>query len=89
MSYSYKVKLQPGADIHHAEVEESSGVEDLETQEVLNTAHKAVVQHILDAGIVGDSSKSYLITVSGHTNPGHEPRAGWSNDTVTITVAQV
>lgn len=29
-----------------------------------------------------------LVQLSGHSNPGHAPVSGWSNDTVSINVSQ-
>lgn len=31
---------------------------------------------------------AFYVTVAGHCNPGNEPRSGWSNDCVNISVTQ-
>jgi hypothetical protein len=43
---------------------------------------------ILMSGIVGKDDKTYTVTISGHSNPDHEPLAGWSNDFISIHVVQ-
>ena len=46
-------------------------------------------QAIIDSGAAGDGlARLFVVTMSGHANPGHEQRAGWANDTVTVTVRQ-
>jgi hypothetical protein len=42
---------------------------------------------LIDTGVVGEN-KNYVINVSGHANPDHEPAEGFANDTVTIQVYQ-
>jgi hypothetical protein len=49
----------------------------------------ASVFGILLSGVVGDSSKTFKVTVSGHGNPGHEPQSGWANDSMVISIYQV
>lgn len=44
---------------------------------------------LLVSNVVGGPDKEYRITISGHGNPDHEPTAGWANDCVTISVAQI
>lgn len=43
---------------------------------------------VLINGAVGSPNKTYMLTLSGHGNPNHEPVNGWSNDFVSITVTQ-
>lgn len=38
------------------------------------------------ASAVGRPGDKVMVTTSGHTNPGHGPRAGWANETITVTV---
>ena len=33
--------------------------------------------------------KTFTVELSGHSNPDHEPREGWENDTITIRITQV
>ena len=48
----------------------------------------AAVQSIIDSGAVG-KNKRFVVNMSGHANPGHEPREGWANDCVTFSLSQV
>jgi hypothetical protein len=38
--------------------------------------------------VQGANDKDFSITLAGHSNPNHEPKAGWANDTITVTVTQ-
>jgi hypothetical protein len=49
---------------------------------------KDVAYMIVGAGAVGGSEKKFVVTLSGHSNPGHEPRAGWATDMITVSVQQ-
>ena len=42
---------------------------------------------ILQSGALG--AGPYLVQLSGHANPGHEQRPGWSQDSIRINVEQV
>jgi hypothetical protein len=35
--------------------------------------------------VVGDGNVN--VTLSGHANPGHQPRQGWANDLVTVSIS--
>jgi hypothetical protein len=43
---------------------------------------------VLLGGLGGDDEIPEEVTVSlyGHANPGHQPRPGWANETITVTV---
>jgi len=41
---------------------------------------------ILASGAVGTSAA--VVTMSGHANPGHVKRDGWSNDSIVVSIAQ-
>jgi len=43
---------------------------------------------ILASAAVGGQGKKFVVTMSGHSNPGHEPRPGWANDVITVSVTQ-
>lgn len=43
-----------------------------------------VAKAIVDSGVVGSAVVN--VTISGHANPDHKPRQGWSNDALTIGV---
>jgi hypothetical protein len=51
-------------------------------------AAKEAAKAVIASGAVGDASKGFNIGLSGHGNEDHEPRAGWSNDVITINVSQ-
>lgn len=38
------------------------------------------------SGAIGKPLK-FTVSLSGHANPGHKPQEGWSNDTLTISLA--
>jgi hypothetical protein len=44
---------------------------------------------IIASGVVGDAEKSFTVSMSGHSNEGHEPADGWANDCMTVNVVQV
>ncbi len=46
------------------------------------------VEAIIALGSVGTAGKRFHVSMSGHANPDHEPRAGWANDAVTIQISQ-
>lgn len=61
---------------------------DEEVVEQVNAA-RAAAKGLVASGAVGDSEKAFTVTLSGHSNEGHEPADGWANDCVTVTIAQV
>lgn len=71
-------KARMGAD------PEGSGWADDQVAEAIEVAARLV-----GGGSVGHSGKLFLVSCNGHANPSHEPRAGWVDDTVTVTVTQV
>jgi hypothetical protein len=62
--------------------------QDFEDQ--LAAAKKAAVA-IFKSGCCGDpqGERDFIVSMNGHSNPGHAPRPGFSSDTVTVTVTQV
>lgn len=48
-----------------------------------------VAMRILSSGVVGSTDKTFKVNLSGHGNPNHEPKTGWANDQMTISVTQV
>lgn len=45
---------------------------------------------VLVSGVVGDPrTHAYVVRMSGHGNPDHEPAEGWANDFVSIVISQV
>lgn len=52
-------------------------------------AARAAAKGLVASGAVGDGEKAFSVTLSGHSNEGHEPADGWANDCVTVNVVQV
>ena len=52
---------------------------DEQFEAALDMARIALLRGIVGEGLVN-------VSLSGHANPGHKPRRGWSNDTVTVNV---
>ncbi len=61
----------------HAEVYQAM---DEQFEAALNAARVLLVRGTVGGGNVN-------VTLSGHANPGHKPRQGWANDTVTVSVS--
>jgi hypothetical protein len=52
-------------------------------------AAKYAAKQLVESGAVGSGGKRvFNVFLAGHANPGHEPRDGWSNDTVTVSISQ-
>ena len=56
-------------------------------EQALAAAKKAAVD-LIRSGAVGHPGRTFIVSLSGHANPDHAPTVGWSNDFVTINVAQ-
>jgi hypothetical protein len=41
------------------------------------------------AAVVGRPSDAVIVTLNGHANPDHGPRAGWANETITVSVSAI
>lgn len=52
-------------------------------QYALNVALEMIV-----SGVLGDKTKTYKITTTGHANENNEPKSGWANDHVSIQIYQ-
>lgn len=44
---------------------------------------------LINRNVLGDQGKTFRVGLNGHGNPGHAPAAGWTNDSITITVSQL
>lgn len=53
------------------------------------SALKEAVTDIILSGAVGDVGETYVVSVGGHANPGHEKTPGWSNDSISINIYQM
>jgi hypothetical protein len=47
-------------------------------------AAQIAARALLQGKVVGEGNIN--VSLSGHANPGHKPRQGWSNDMVTVSV---
>lgn len=94
MSWSFIVKVGVGESVGEAV---SQGIDAMvatyvggiepEAREAAEIAGK-IAAEIVSGGLVGSPERAFNISCSGHTNPGHAPRAGYSNDFVSISVYQ-
>lgn len=58
------------------------------SMEVTKAAKQAVVG-LIESGIVGDKGKEdFVIEISGHENEGHKKAAGYTNDTIRVSITQ-
>jgi hypothetical protein len=79
-------------------VRRNSSLDDLNKNEVIGDLSeegleqvrqaKVMANSIIVSGAVGNGDKVYYVNLSGHANPNHEPKEGWANDMITVSVAQ-
>lgn len=89
MSWSVGLREPVAADEFDAAVDALEPPHELtpEGREQLRAAREAA-KAIVRGGAVGDDSKHFFATFSGHANPSHETAAGFANDMVAVSVAQ-
>jgi hypothetical protein len=59
-----------------------------EVEEQVNLATQAA-QKLVRSGAFGNpEERDFIVSLSGHANPGHAPAPGYANDCVTINVTQ-
>lgn len=51
-------------------------------------AATAAAKSLVTSGAVGDDTKRFAVSISGHANPGHVAAAGYANDIAYVNVAQ-
>lgn len=51
-------------------------------------AARSAAKNLIASGAIGDETRSFTVTMSGHSNEGHEPADGWTNDCVTVAIQQ-
>lgn len=59
-----------------------------EVREQVGVAREAL-STLVHSGFVGDALVRLRVSLSGHANPGHSPRDGYANDTISVSVSQV
>ena len=47
-----------------------------------------IAKEIVASGTVAGPGRKVYVTLSGHANPGHEPRTGYAKDCVNINIGQ-
>jgi hypothetical protein len=88
MSWSAKYTVNPNAEQSEIVTEvHRSNLDSEEHQHQHDAALMAAVQ-ALTTGAVGRPEKTYDVSISGHSNPDHEPAEGWANDFISIQVTQ-
>ncbi|WP_076260853.1 hypothetical protein [Intrasporangium flavum] len=55
------------------------------TQDSITNAAQAA-RALIESGALGEGP--WTVSLSGHSNPEHKPRAGWSPDQITVSVNQ-
>lgn len=95
MSWSLNVKIPKGTTPKAAtEAMEAltGGGNDAapKARDAQQAAAKAAAIGLLKSGAVGSLEQSaFSVSLSGHANPDHAPRAGWSDDFITLNVSQI
>lgn len=98
MSWSLSTPIVPAseleAEVNGLEIPDYFGKDDEQQAmkaamvEQLEAAKVAVVG-LFRSGSVGDDTYYYKVSMSGHANPHHQTKPGWSNDFVTISISQM
>ena len=59
-----------------------------EVREQVASALEALLVLLSHNALGKPKENNYVVSISGHANPGHKPAPGWAKDCVTITVSQ-
>lgn len=51
-------------------------------------AARAAAIDLITSGAIGRVGAKFTTLLSGHANPEHEPREGWANDCITVSIYQ-
>lgn len=89
MSWNFSVTAKPVGELESA-LEEASKTSREYSQENSEQVSVAILAAILIAKseAVGESTKKFNVTLTGHSNPGHQPASGMSNDGIYVSVYQ-
>jgi hypothetical protein len=86
-SFTSRQAFQSAAE-RQAGREAAIAVNGLDTGEAFDAAMAAAAL-IIDSGAVGDTSKDFTVSLSGHSNPKHNPGPGGvSKDFISININQ-
>lgn len=50
---------------------------------------KTAAAESITSGVFGDPDSEFVVVVSGHANPEHQPKEGWVNDCISISITQL
>lgn len=87
MSWSLGGKVDSAEAVEQLELVDY-GDKSAEVREQVQLA-KGIAKQIVESGLVGPPGHTFNVSLSGHANPGHGPKAGYANDAITISVYQV
>jgi hypothetical protein len=95
MSYSFSLQVRQDGGTIAADVA-AKGIETIEklsgpVRPEMDEHIKAIagaVEDIVASGALGDEAL-VNVNISGHAEPGHKKREGWSQDTISISLSQV
>lgn len=89
MSWSLSVSNKSADELEEAleGASSTSREQSQESSEQVTAAIDAAIA-IVESGAVGDKDKKFTVSLSGHSNAGHEPAAGMANDVINISVSQ-
>ncbi len=88
MSWSVNATIQGGSPADElVALREAALSQNPECSDQFEAAKDATYM-LVSSGAVGGPDKKYHVILAGHANPDHEPRPGWANDMITISISQ-
>ena len=84
MSWSTSVTVSNGEVEGDISVAQQSSKEH---HEQVDSALDAALS-IIATGAVGNPAGDYMVYLNGHANENHEPRDGWANSSISISISQ-
>lgn len=94
MSWGYGITAVPLKEVaeklKEAQAASFATYTEAPSQGVIEQAELAnhLAQEAVESGVVGNTTHSFSISVSGHANPDHEPDPSYANDMITINIYQ-
>lgn len=52
-------------------------------------AARTAVKGLIDSGCIGSLEHDYRVSISGHSNPDHDPAQGMANDAIQLSIYQI
>lgn len=89
MSWSLSVTEKSADELEQAleDASKTAREQSQESSEQVTAAIQAAVS-VVKSGAVGNTTKKFNVSLSGHSNPGHQPASGMSNDMTYVSVNQ-